>query len=129
MKKTYEELKKENQELKDHISKNGDTLYEWISKHDAMKMKVQILEQEVKRLERMNLSKQERLDKLENEAKSLANRCYVLSKGCTCAFCELKETKCEHMPSPGDKEKMVDKIMHETLGELVERLENEKDEE
>ena len=87
------------------------------------------MEQEVKRLERMNLFKQERLDKLENEAKSLANRCYVLSKGSTCAFCELQETKCEHLPSPEEKETLVDKIMHETLGELVERLENEKDEE
>ena len=129
MRKTYVELMKENQELKDHILKIRDTLYEWISKHDAMKMKVQILEQEVKRLERMNLSKQERLDKLENEAKCLANRCYVLSKGSTCAFCELKETKCEHMPSPEEKAKMVDKIIHETLGQLVERLENEEDEE
>ena len=129
MRKTYVELMKENQELKDHILKIRDTLYEWISKHDAMKMKVQILQQEVKRLERMNLSKQERLDKLENEAKYLANRCYVLSKGSTCAFCELEETKCEHMPSPEEKAKMVDKIIHETLGQLVERLENEEDEE
>ena len=127
--KTFEELIKENRELKDCISKHGDELHEWISKHDGMKTKVQILEQEVKRLERMNLSKQERLDKLENEAKCLANRCYVLSKGSTCAFCELKETKCEHMPFPEEKAKMVDKIMHETLGQLVERLENEEDEE
>ena len=127
--KTFEELMKENQELKDCISKLGDELHGWISKHDGMKTKVQILEQEVKRLEKMNLSKQERLDKLENEAKSLANRCYALSKGCTCAFCELKETKCEHMPSPEKKAEMIDRIMHETLGELIERLENEKDEE
>ena len=67
--------------------------------------------------------------KLQNEAKCLTNRCYVLSKGSTCAFCELKETKCEHMPSPEEKAKMVDKIMHETLEQLVERLENEEDEE
>lgn len=38
----------------------------------------------------------ERVSALNNDCQALANRCWVLTQGSMCCFCELREFRCPH---------------------------------
>lgn len=51
--------------------------------------------------------------RLTNDCQALANRCFVLTQGSMCCFCELNEFKCPHAMSYEQKIKAAMKFMEE----------------
>lgn len=55
-----------------------------------------------------------RIQKLNSDCQALANRCFSLTHGAMCVFCELSEYCCKHAMSIDDKVKAAKKLMEET---------------
>ena len=79
--------------------------------------KVKKLEEENAKLEDENLRL---LREYQADMKALTNRCFVLSRGCLCVFCELKTEQCEHFLNDYERMKRLEKFEKE-LEEEVEK--------
>ena len=55
-----------------------------------------------------------RIQKLNSDCQALANRCFALTHGAMCVFCELSDYQCPHGLSIDDKVKAAKKLMEET---------------
>ena len=55
-----------------------------------------------------------RIQKLNNDCRALANRCFALTQGAMCVFCELSDYRCEHAMSIDNKVKAAKKLMEES---------------
>ena len=55
-----------------------------------------------------------RIQKLNSDCQALANRCFALTQGTMCVFCELSDYHCKHTMSIDDKVKAAKKLMEET---------------
>ena len=55
-----------------------------------------------------------RIQKLKSDCRALANRCFALTHGEMCVFCELSDYCCKHAMSIDDKIKAAKKLMEET---------------
>lgn len=58
-----------------------------------------------------------RIQKLNSDCRALANRCFVLTHGAMCVFCELSDYRCEHAMSIDYKVKAAKKLMEEKSNE------------
>ena len=56
----------------------------------------------------------DRIQKLNSDCRALANRCFALTHGAMCVFCELSDYQCPHGLSIDDKIKAAKKLMEET---------------
>lgn len=56
----------------------------------------------------------EKVSALNNYCQALANRCWVLTQGSMCCFCELIEFRCPHAMDDWQKIKFAKKLMEET---------------
>lgn len=56
----------------------------------------------------------DRIQRLNSDCRALVNRCFALTHGAMCVFCELSDYCCEHAISIDDKVKTVKKLMEET---------------
>ena len=56
----------------------------------------------------------DRIQRLNSDCRALANRCFTLTQGTMCVFCELSDYQCPHGLSIDDKIKDVKKLMEET---------------
>ena len=54
-----------------------------------------------------------RIQKLNSDCRALANRCFALTRGTMCVFCELSDYRCKHTMSIDDKIKAAKKLMEE----------------
>ncbi len=54
-----------------------------------------------------------RIHRLNSDCRALANRCFALTQGTTCVFCELSDYHCQHAMSIDDKVKTAKKLMEE----------------
>lgn len=52
-------------------------------------------------------------DALKEDCRALSNRCFALTHGCMCCFCELGEYKCSHALTDTEKIKLGKKWMEE----------------
>ena len=55
----------------------------------------------------------DRIQKLNSDCRALANRCFTLTHGAMCVFCELSDYQCPHGLSIDDKVKTAKKLMEE----------------
>ena len=55
-----------------------------------------------------------RIQKLNSDCRALSNRCFALTHGAMCVFCELSDYRCEHAMSIDDKVKAAKKLMEES---------------
>ena len=55
-----------------------------------------------------------RIQQLNSDCQALANRCFALTHGAMCVFCELSDYRCKHAISIDDKIKAAKKLMEET---------------
>ena len=51
---------------------------------------------------------------LNDDCRALANRCFTLTRGTMCCFCELNEFKCQHALNYDQKIRMAKKLMEES---------------
>ena len=56
----------------------------------------------------------DRIQRLNSDCRALANRCFALTHGAMCVFCELSDYHCKHAMSIDDKVKTAKKLMEET---------------
>lgn len=50
---------------------------------------------------------------LNDDCRALANRCFTLTQGTMCCFCELNEFRCQHALNYDQKIKIAKKLMKE----------------
>lgn len=55
-----------------------------------------------------------RIQRLNSDCRTLANRCFVLTRGAMCIGCQLYDYQCPHGLSIEDKIKAAKKLMEET---------------
>lgn len=55
-----------------------------------------------------------RIQKLNSDCRALANRCFALTQGAMCVFCELSDYRCKHAMSIDDRIKAAKKLMEES---------------
>ena len=55
----------------------------------------------------------EKVSTLNNDCEALANRCWVLTQGSMCCFCDLSEFKCQHAMNDWQKVKAAMKFIEE----------------
>lgn len=55
----------------------------------------------------------EKVQALKDDCRALANRCFVLTHGVSCLFCQLHEYDCPHAIPLDDKIKATKKLMKE----------------
>lgn len=55
-----------------------------------------------------------RIQTLNSDCRALANRCFALTHGAMCVFCELSDYRCKYAMSIDDKIKAAKKLMEET---------------
>ena len=67
-----------------------------------------------KRYHEMSEEYTDRIQRLNSDCRALANRCFALTHGEMCVFCELSDYCCKHAMSIGDKLKAAKKLMEET---------------
>ena len=67
-----------------------------------------------KRYREMSEKYRARIQTLNNDCRALANRCFALTHGAMCVFCELSDYCCKHAISIDDKVKTTKKLMEET---------------
>ena len=67
-----------------------------------------------KRYREMSEGYMTRIQKLNGDCRALANRCFALTQGTMCVFCELSDYRCKHAMSIDDKIKDAKKLMEET---------------
>lgn len=51
---------------------------------------------------------------LNDDCRALTNRCFTLTQGTMCCFCELNEFKCQHALNYDQKIRMAKKLMEES---------------
>ena len=51
---------------------------------------------------------------LNDDCRALANRCFTLTKGTMCCFCELNNFRCQHALNYDQKIRMAKKLMEES---------------
>ena len=56
----------------------------------------------------------DRIQRLNSDCRALSNRCFALTHGSMCVFCELSDYRCKHAMSIDDKIKDAKKLMEET---------------
>ena len=56
----------------------------------------------------------DRIQRLNSDCRALANRCFALTHGSMCVFCELSDYCCKHAMSIDYKVKAAKKLMEET---------------
>ena len=56
----------------------------------------------------------DRIQRLNSDCRALANRCFALTHGAMCVFCELSDYQCPHALSIDYKVKAAKKLMEET---------------
>lgn len=66
-----------------------------------------------KRYRKMSEEYTARIQKLNSDCRALANRCFVLTRGTMCIFCQLYDYQCPHGWSIDDKIKAAKKLMEE----------------
>ena len=67
-----------------------------------------------KRYREMSEGYMARIQQLNSDCQALANRCFALTHGAMCVFCELSDYHCKHTMSIDDKVKATKKLMEET---------------
>ena len=67
-----------------------------------------------KRYRKMSEGYMARIQKSNSDCRALANRCFALTQGTMCVFCELSDYRCKHAMSIDDKVKTAKKLMEET---------------
>ena len=67
-----------------------------------------------KRYHEMFAEYTDRIQRLNSDCLALSNRCFTLTHGAMCVFCELSYYCCEHAMSIDDKVKTAKKLMEET---------------
>lgn len=67
-----------------------------------------------KRYHEMSEEYTDRIQRLNSDCRALANRCFALTHGSMCVFCELHDYQCPHGLSIDDKIKTAKKLMEET---------------
>lgn len=55
----------------------------------------------------------DRIQRLNSDCRALANRCFALTRGTMCMFCQLSDYQCQHGLSLEDKIKAAKKLMEE----------------
>lgn len=55
----------------------------------------------------------EKISALNNDCQALANRCWVLTQGSMCCFCELRKFECPHAMNDWQKIKFTKKLIEE----------------
>ena len=55
-----------------------------------------------------------RIQKLNSDCRALANRCFALTHGAMCVFCELSDYRCKHAMSIDDRITTAKKLMEES---------------
>ena len=66
-----------------------------------------------KRYREMSEEYTDRIQRLNSDCRALANRCFALTHGAMCVFCELSDYHCKHTMSINDKVKTAKKLMEE----------------
>lgn len=56
----------------------------------------------------------DRIQRLNSDCQALANRCFALTHGAMCVFCELHDYQCPHGLSIDDKIKAAKKLMEDS---------------
>lgn len=56
----------------------------------------------------------DRIQRLNSDCRALANRCFALTQGAMCVFCELSDYRCEYAMSIDDRITTAKKLMEET---------------
>ena len=67
-----------------------------------------------KRYKEMSEEYTDRIQRLNSDCRALANRCFALTHGEICVFCELSDYCCKHAMSIDYKVKAAKKLMEET---------------
>ena len=67
-----------------------------------------------KRYREMSEGYTDRIQKLNSDCRALSNRCFTLTHGAMCVFCELSDYHCPHGLSIGNKVKAAKKLMEES---------------
>lgn len=67
-----------------------------------------------KRYRKMSEEYTDRIQRLNSDCRALANRCFALTHGAMCVFCELSNYCCKYAMSIDDKVKTTKKLMEET---------------
>ena len=67
-----------------------------------------------KRYRKMSEEYTDRIQRLNSDCRALSNRCFALTQGAMCVFCELSNYCCKYAISIDDKVKTVKKLMEET---------------
>ena len=79
--------------------------------NERLKRELAVVE---KRYREMSDGYTARIQKLNSDCRALANRCFALTQGTMCVFCELSDYRCEHAMSIDDKVKAAKKLMEES---------------
>ena len=66
-----------------------------------------------KRYHEMFAEYTDRIQRLNSDCRALSNRCFTLTHGAMCVFCELSNYRCKHAMSIDDKVKTAKKLMEE----------------
>ena len=67
-----------------------------------------------KRYRKMSEEYTDRIQRLNSDCRALSNRCFALTQGAMCVFCELSNYCCKYAMSIDDKVKTTKKLMEET---------------
>ena len=67
-----------------------------------------------KRYHEMFAEYTDRIQRLNSDCRALANRCFALTQGTMCVFCELSDYRCKYATSIDDKVKAAKKLMEES---------------
>lgn len=67
-----------------------------------------------KRYREMSEGYTDRIQRLNSDCQALANRCFALTHGEMCVFCELSDYRCKYAMPIDDKVKAAKKLMEET---------------
>ena len=67
-----------------------------------------------KRYREMSEEYTARIQRLNSDCRALANRCFALTQGTMCVFCELSDYRCKHAMSIDDRIKAAKKLMEES---------------
>lgn len=67
-----------------------------------------------KRYREMSEEYTDKIKRLNSDCRALANRCFALTHGAMCVFCELSDYRCKYAMPIDDKVKAAKKLMEET---------------
>lgn len=70
-----------------------------------------------KRYHEMFAEYTDRIQRLNSDCRALANRCFALTQGAMCVFCELSDYRCEYAMSIDDRITVAKKLMEEKSNE------------